>query len=423
MRFGIFSLGCKVNQYEGDEISSILIKNGYQVAIDNLDIAIINTCSVTAVAAKKSRQKLRHIRNNNPNCIIIVTGCDVYFNQYQKLINEVNIILSNANKKRIIEAIELYKTTNRQVVFLDELVLEDDTTIKTTTDKVRAYIKIQDGCNYYCSYCIIPYIRNKLISYKPDNIINEINALVLLGYKEIILTGINIGLYQIDGINIVSLLKLILEKTQILRIRISSIEVNHITDELLILMRENPRILPHLHIPLQAGSDKVLVAMNRRYTISQYLDKIYKIRGYIQDINITTDLIVGFPTEEEEDFINSLNLISTIKYGKVHVFPYSKRASTAATKYVKQLTNECKKERVNKVLEFTKPITEEKEKYYMKQRNEVLIEELVSDSLYRGYSQYYFPILVKSDINIINEIIYFEKDENPLLGQFHILKA
>ena len=355
MKFAIHTFGCKVNIYESEYIINLMIDSGYhQVDFsENSDIYIINTCTVTNEADKKDRKMIHSIRKKHPNSIIIVMGC---YSQLNPNIIDADIILGNKHKSKIIELIKEYKTKKEKIVLVEDISKTnfEDMFINRFIEHTRAFVKIQDGCNAFCSYCTIPYARGGIRSKKFDTVIEEVTNLVNNGYKEIILTGIHTGRYGLDlNTNLEALLKELIKIKGIFRIRLSSIEINEITDGIISLIKNNPIMAKHLHIPLQSGSNQILKSMNRLYDIDYFLKRIEYIRKEIPDISITTDLIVGFPGETEELFQETINTLNKIKFTKIHTFPYSKRDGTKAALMTNHLDGTTKKCRVQTVLKLS----------------------------------------------------------------------
>lgn len=354
MKVGICSLGCKVNIYESELVTNILKNNNYTVVDfeDKADIYIINTCSVTNESDKKSRKMINRAKKNNPAAIIIVMGC---YSQVNAEDIDVDIVLGNKDKSKIVEIIEEYiKTKQKKKIIYDLTKVEFEKMEITNFDShTRAFVKIQDGCNAFCSYCIIPYVRGRVRSKDPEDVIKEVTTLVEKGYKEIVLTGIHTGRYGTDiNTNLEELLNKLVNIPNIYRIRLSSIEINEITPGIKELLKENKVMAKHLHIPLQSGSNKILKLMNRRYNKEEFLSMVDNLRD-IPDISLTTDLIVGFPNEDEEEFNETIDTLKKIGFTKIHTFPYSKRKGTPAAIMDNQVSPEEKKKRVHRILDLS----------------------------------------------------------------------
>jgi len=327
MKVGIYSLGCKVNIYESEYVISLLKNHGYEIVSfeDDADIYIINTCTVTNESDRKSRKIIREAKRRNNDAIIVVMGC---YSQIKHDEIDADIILGNKDKSKIIELLDEYIQKKNKIEKIYDLKDElfEDMFINNFESHTRAFVKIQDGCNAFCSYCIIPFARGNIRSKKEYDVINEITNLVEKGYKEIVLTGIHTGKYGMDiNSSLETLLKKIIKIKGIYRVRLSSIEINEITDGILDLMESSDIIASHLHIPLQSGSNKILKLMNRRYNKEYFIKRVEEIRKIRDDISITTDLIVGFPNEDDADFEETLDSLNKIKFMHIHTFPYSKR--------------------------------------------------------------------------------------------------
>lgn len=354
MKVGICSLGCKVNIYESELVTNILKNNNYTVVDfeDKADIYIINTCSVTNESDKKSRKMINRAKKNNPAAIIIVMGC---YSQVNAEDIDVDIVLGNKDKSKIVEIIEEYIKTKQKKKIIYDLTKVDFEKMEITNfdSHTRAFVKIQDGCNAFCSYCIIPYVRGRVRSKDPEDVIKEVTTLVEKGYKEIVLTGIHTGRYGTDiNTTLEELLNKLVNIPNIYRIRLSSIEINEITPGIKELLKENKVMAKHLHIPLQSGSNKILKLMNRRYNKEEFLSMVDNLRD-IPDISLTTDLIVGFPNEGEEEFNETIDTLKKIGFTKIHTFPYSKRKGTPAATMDNQVSPEEKKKRVHRILDLS----------------------------------------------------------------------
>ena len=355
MTFAIHTFGCKVNTYESEYIINLMENNGYKMVDfkSNSDIYIINTCSVTNEADRKDRQFIHGIRKNHPNSILIVMGC---YSQLNSDKIDADIILGNKYKGDIVELLDEYLKNKKKIIKVEDIrnTKFEDMYINRFVTHTRAFVKIQDGCNAFCAYCAIPYARGGIRSKYLSKVINEVTNLVNNGYKEIVLTGIHTGRYGLGtDDNLEKLLRELVKIPNIFRIRLSSIEINEITDGIIDLIKNNDIMAKHLHIPLQSGSDKILKLMNRKYDKKYFIDRVDYIRKEIPGISITTDLIVGFPSEGDNEFNETLDTLAKIKFSKIHTFPYSKRDGTVAASMKEQVDNTTKKERVNKVLKLS----------------------------------------------------------------------
>ena len=368
MTFAIHTFGCKVNIYESEFVINSLNNNNYQMLDFNsdkeADIYIINTCTVTNEADKKDRKLIHTTRKNHPSSILIVMGC---YSQLNPNDIDADIIIGNKYKSEIINLIEEYLSNHQKIVKVDNITKTnfEDMYINRFITHTRAFVKIQDGCNAFCTYCAIPYARGGLRSKDFDKVIKEVTSLVNNGYKEIVLTGIHTGRYGIDKhTNLETLLKELVKIPNIFRIRLSSIEINEITDGIIDLIKNNNIMAKHLHIPLQSGSNKILKDMHRLYNTEYFIERIDAIKKEIPDISITTDLILGFPGETETDFHETLNTLNKIKFTKIHTFPYSKRSGTIAASMPNQVDGNIKKCRVKEVIK----LSDESEYNFYKQK-------------------------------------------------------
>ena len=371
------SLGCKVNTYEMEYVLSSFKDKGYEITNLKADIYVINTCSVTNTSDAKSRKVINRVIRENPKAIIVVMGCMIEANKdYTN--DKVSIIIGNKDKNKVVELVEEYINNKNNIKRLDPNFDSEfeDMFISNMPGRTRAFVKIQDGCENFCSYCIIPYTRGKCRSKKKEIVLKEINTLVNNGYKEIVLTGIHTGHYGEDGnTSFPELLNEIVKINGLKRLRISSIEITELNDDFLDVLKNNDVIVNHLHIPLQSGCDKILLAMNRKYDTKYYLDKINTIRKIRPNISITTDVIVGFPGEDEKDFKETCDFVRKISFSKIHVFPYSRRAGTKADLFPNQVDESIKKERVSKLIEISDEMEYVYYDSFINKEVEVLIEK------------------------------------------------
>ena len=357
MTFAIHTFGCKVNIYESEYVTNLLEQNNYKMIDFNSEkeanIYIINTCTVTNEADKKDRKLIHTTRNKHKNSILIVMGC---YSQLNPNDIDADIIIGNKYKGELIDLIKEFKKENKKIVKVEDITKTnfEDMYINRFITHTRAFVKIQDGCNAFCAYCTIPYARGSIRSKDFNKVIDEVTNLVNNGYKEIVLTGIHTGRYGIEkNTNLETLLKELVKIKNILRIRLSSIEINEITDGIIDLIKNNDIMAKHLHIPLQSGSDTILKSMNRLYDTKYFIDRVDHIRKEIPDISITTDLILGFPGETEENYKETLNTLNKIKFTKIHTFPYSKRNGTKAATMPNQIDGITKKCRVKEVINMS----------------------------------------------------------------------
>lgn len=405
MKVGICSLGCKVNIYESEVVINLLKDHGYQIVdFDSVaDIYIINTCSVTNESDKKSRKMINRAKRKNKDAIVIVMGC---YSQVNANSIDADIVLGNKDKSRIIEIIEDYqKNKEKQKIIYDLTKVEfEKMEITKFENHTRAFVKIEDGCNAFCSYCIIPYVRGRVRSKAKEDVISEVKTLVEDGYKEIVLTGIHTGKYGIDiGSSLEELLYDLVEIPGIYRIRLSSIEINEITPRIIELLKNNKVMAKHLHIPIQSGSNKILKLMNRRYNKEEFLNMVSNLKE-IEDISLTTDLIVGFPKEEENDFSETLNTLKEIGFTKIHTFPYSKRQGTPAASMDGQVLPEIKKKRVHEIISLS---NEYENNFYQSKIDKVYdgVVEVHNNGETIVHTSNFIPVIIKDEILNNNEIV------------------
>ena len=407
MKFYIYTLGCKVNTYESNVMKDKLINNGYiEGTLDDSNIYIINTCTVTNTSDNKSLKVVRRVLKNQPNSIVVVVGCMTQVNH--KLLDslDVSIILGNSGKSKIVEYIEEYKKTNKKIIDVkDIMVCEFEDMCLNNFNKTRAFVKIEDGCENFCSYCIIPYARGKVRSKKPDIVIKEIEDLISDGHKEIVLTGIHTGHYGSDlkDYNFSKLLKEIEKIKGLERLRISSIEITELDDEFMEVLSNSKILVDHMHIPIQSGSNQILKLMNRKYDKQYFIEQIEKIRTIRSDISITTDLIVGFPGETEELFNETIDTLNKIKFSKIHVFPFSLRKGTKAEELYNHIDDLTKKERVKIIMNISEQLEKEYFSKFIDKEVEFL-PEIYKEGYIIGHTGNYLLIKTKGTIEDLNEI-------------------
>ena len=413
MKVGIYTLGCKVNAYESEYIASLFRNRGYTIASfdEDCDVYVINTCTVTNNSDKKDKKIINHVRNSD-SCVV-VCGC---FVESQKDYNfdGIDIVIGNHNKSNIVDLVEDYFVNKKQIKLIDNNIMRvgfEDMEITTFESRTRAFVKIQDGCENYCSYCIIPFVRGRCRSKDKDKVISEITALVNNGYKEIVLTGIHTGNYGSDlGIKFSSLLSEILEIPNLERLRISSIEITELDDEFFKLLN-NPILCNHLHIPLQNGSNRILDLMNRKYTKEEFYEIVKRIRSVREDISLTTDVIVGFPGETDDDFNENVDFIRKVGFSKVHVFPYSKRDGTKASRMDNQIDPNTKKKRTKQLLDISLELENNYYNSFIGKNEKVLIEKVLDGYSYGHTTNYLYLKIPKElkeneiyDVNISKEM-------------------
>ena len=394
MKFNIITLGCKVNSYESNFMKEALVKNGFSFCNLNekCDILILNTCTVTDTSDKKSLKEVRRLKRENPNAILVVCGCSVQ-NDKTKYDNlGINILMGNINKSNIVSIIEKYlddKTPVEYVAKTRDLPFENMEV--DISDHTRAYIKIEDGCDNFCSYCIIPFVRGKKRSKDFSLVLREVQHLANNGYKEIVLTGIDTGGYESNGKDLTDLIHEMSKINGIERIRQSSIEITQINEKFINELKNNNKICDHIHIPLQSGSDSILKLMSRKYDLKYFFDKIDMIRSVRPDISITTDVIVGFPGETEEMFLETMETCKKINFSKIHAFPYSERKGTKASMMDGKVPESVKHERVKKLLELSDSLEKSYYDKFKGKNKDVLIEE-VNEFGSKGHTSNYLMV-------------------------------
>ena len=401
MKCSVITLGCKVNSYESEYIKEKFIDNGYEMVDinSNPDIIVINTCTVTNQSDAKSRKIIRMAKKNNPNAILVVCGCSSEHHKNNIVDTNIDILIGSYYKSKIIDLVNEFKKSNKPIVkFIDmRNVPFEDMKINNFLNQTRAFVKIQDGCNNFCSYCIIPFMRGNIRSKDIDVAYKEIEELVSNGYHEIVLTGIHTGSYGTGkDYDLVDLIRRITKLDNLKRIRISSIEITELNDKFMNELKNNPKICNHLHIPIQSASDKILSLMNRKYNINEFIEKVNILRAIRPDINLTTDLIVGFPTETDEDFDETYNNLIKIKFSKIHTFPYSKRDGTKAN-LMKEVHDTKKKERVNTILKLSDKLENEYYNKFVNKNLNVLVEE-VYDNYSVGHTDNYIKVIINNKL-------------------------
>ena len=398
---GILTLGCKVNTYESEYVMNILKEKGYVIKdfTDVCDVYIINTCTVTNTSDIKSRKMIRNAIKRNPDACVVAMGCFIEANKDFQ-IEGLDIILGNKDKSKIAELLDEYfeKKDIIKRLYQEELNTFEDMYITNFPGRTRAFVKIQEGCENFCSYCIIPFVRGKCRSKDEDKVIQEVTKLANNGFQEVVLTGIHTGNYGADlDTSFADLLKKLVKIDDLKRLRISSIEITELTKEVLDVIKENQVIVDHLHIPLQAGSNEVLKLMNRKYDLEYFKNKIQEIRKIRPEISITTDVIVGFPGETNEMFETTIKTVKELELTKIHVFPYSLREGTKAASMKNQISNEEKKQRARKLLEVSKELELEYANKYLNKEVEVLIEE-IKEEYSIGHTGNYLHVKIRKEL-------------------------
>lgn len=424
----LHNLGCKVNAYEVEAMQQLLEEAGYEIVPfePGADVYVINTCTVTNIADRKSRQMLHKAKKMNPDAIVVATGCYVQTDT-EKLDKDdaVDLILGNNQKKNIVEALEDYEKEHHKlsrVIKINQTKEYESLTISRTAEHVRAYMKVQDGCNQFCTYCIIPYARGRVRSRDMENVLEEARTLAEKGYQEVVLTGIHLSSYGVDfpeekKADLLTLIEAVHEIEGIKRIRLGSLEPGIITEEFVKRLSELPKVCPHFHLSLQSGCDATLERMNRRYRSGEYRERCEILRKYYENPALTTDVIVGFPGETEEDFESSLAFVKEIHFYETHIFPYSRRQGTKAAAMKEQLTEAVKKARSEKMISVNRERMAEYEKSLEGKTLEILLEEeceIGGKTYYLGHSREYVRTAVeKRDGLSVNDIVTVKAESFP----------
>ncbi len=412
MKVAIHTLGCKVNTYESEYVIKSFLEKGFEIipfsSDDKADIYIINTCTVTNMSDQKSRKMIRSCKNKNKDAIVVAMGCFCQIEKnYEDIKDHADIIVGNDKKSDVVNLVLAYINNKKKIININDINTSsfDDMNLSTLKTRTRALIKIEDGCENFCSYCIIPYARGKVRSKDITNVINEAKSLVKMGYKEVVLTGIHTGHYGADKEYDFSDLLIKLNEIEGLEvIRISSIEITELNNKFLDTLKKCDKIANNIHIPLQAGSDKILKLMNRKYDTKYFYDKINEIRKIRPNISITTDVIVGFPGETKEDFNETISFIRKINFAKGHVFPYSNRKGTKASIMDGQLTNDEKHERSRILIKEFKKLEEKYYKLFIGKDLDV-IPESFKDGVLKGHSNNYLVVNFNGCSNLIGNIV------------------
>lgn len=427
------SLGCKVNSYETEAIRGMFEAAGYNIVDfkDIADVYVVNTCTVTNMADRKSRQMLHQARKRNPDAVITAVGCYVQAAEEDLLKDSsVDLVVGNNKKSEILKLVENYRMErdnddDLQSEIGDSIVVDiaaenmyEELEVISTMEKTRAFIKIQDGCNRFCSYCIIPYVRGRVRSRDEQDILSEITKLSEMGYKEFVLTGIHLSSYGIDRLDdvnklyelmpLASLIKSISKIPGIDRIRLGSLEPRIITVEFVSKISGIEQFCPHFHLSLQSGSDSVLKRMNRKYSAEEYEEKVKIIRKYFDNPAFTTDIIVGFPGETEEEFMETMGFVARIGFSNIHVFKYSRREGTKAAVMPNQIPNEIMQQRSNTLIELTEEMSNDYKEKFLGRIEKILVEEaaIINGRKYQvGHNERYLKLAIPTDENLTNQIL------------------
>ena len=419
-KVALHNLGCKVNAYEVEAMQQLLENAGYETVPfeEGADVYVINTCTVTNIADRKSRQMLHKAKKMNPDAIVVATGCYAQADT-EKLKEDtaVDLILGNNQKTQIVEALEEYEKEHAkkvQVIEINHTKEYEELSISSTAEHVRAYIKVQDGCNQFCTYCIIPFARGRVRSRKIEEVLSEVETLAAKGYKEVVLTGIHLSSYGVDfpkeeRESLLSLIQAVSRVEGISRIRLGSLEPRIITEEFLEGIVKTGKVCPHFHLSLQSGCNKTLKNMNRRYSAQEYAEKCELIRKFYPAPALTTDVIVGFPQETEEDFEESYEFVKKIHFYETHIFKYSRRHGTKAASMDGQLTEAAKAQRSDRMLELHEIRAREYEEAMIGKKMELLLEEEIEIDgrpWYVGHSKEYVrAVISKTDAHRVNDLV------------------
>lgn len=417
-KIAFITLGCKVNLYDTEAMAELFTEKGYEVVDfeEYADVYLINTCTVTNLGDKKSRQMIRRAKRINPNSVVVATGCyaQVASEEVAK-IEGINIVIGTKNRSEIVETVENYVTENGVVNNVSDIMGEKEfepLQISRLTNRTRAYIKIQEGCNRYCTYCIIPYARGPIRSRKPEEVVEEVKKLAENGFKEVVLTGIHVASYGLDlgNITLADIIEKVHSVDGIERIRFSSMEPLAIDNEFVARMSKLPKVCDHYHLSLQSGCNRTLKRMNRKYNAEQYAEACERLRNAFPNVAITTDIIVGFPDETEEDFKESLAFAERMKLDKIHTFPYSPKKGTPAAKMKNQISGDVKSQRSKEMIALSDKMNIDFLNNNLGKTVPVLFEDM-ENGFWQGHTTNYIKVLAKSDENLNNKIVDVKLDK------------
>ena len=428
-KVALHNLGCKVNAYETEAMQEMLEKEGYEIVPfkEGADIYIINTCTVTNIADRKSRQMLHRARKMNPDAIVVAAGCYVQAqeNEHHELDSCIDIVIGNNKKQDLIQILDEYesKCKTEEVIDINHTNEYENLNLSRTGEHTRAYIKVQDGCNQFCSYCIIPFARGRVRSRSLEDVVQEVTTLSGNGYKEVVLTGIHLSSYGVDfeeqearkKTDLLTLILAVHEIPGIERIRLGSLEPRIITEEFAKTIAGLPKMCPHFHLSLQSGCDATLKRMNRRYTTGEYYEKCELLRKYFDHPALTTDVIVGFPGETEEEFEESKAFVDKVNFYETHIFKYSKREGTRAAVMENQVPEQIKAERSAQLIELGAKKQEAYEKEMVGKDVEILVEEpaqIIGKEVQVGHTKEYIKVALESDENLQNQIVKARIDDH-----------
>ena len=417
-KIAFITLGCKVNLYDTEAMAELFTEKGYEVVDfeEYADVYLINTCTVTNLGDKKSRQMIRRAKRINPNSVVVATGCyaQVASEEVAK-IEGINIVIGTKNRSEIVETVENYVAENGVVNNVSDIMGENEfepLQISRLTNRTRAYIKIQEGCNRYCTYCIIPYARGPIRSRKPEEVVEEVKKLAENGFKEVVLTGIHVASYGLDlgNITLADIIEKVHSVDGIERIRFSSMEPLAIDNEFVARMSKLPKVCDHYHLSLQSGCNRTLKRMNRKYNAEQYAEACERLRNAFPNVAITTDIIVGFPDETEEDFKESLAFAERMKLDKIHTFPYSPKKGTPAAKMKNQISGDVKSQRSKEMIALSDKMNIDFLNNNIGKTVPVLFEDM-ENGFWQGHTTNYIKVLAKSDENLNNKIVDVKLDK------------
>ena len=417
MKVALHNLGCKVNSYETEAMQELLEQKGYEIVPfkEGADVYVINTCTVTNMADRKSRQMIHRAKKMNPEAIVVAAGCYVQAKEQSGEVDEcIDVVIGNNKKKDLIEILEQYQEkrqgVKKAVIDINHTKEYEEMHLSKTAEHTRAYIKVQDGCNQFCTYCIIPFARGRVRSRAKVDVIREVKDLAANGYQEVVLTGIHLSSYgvDLDGEDLLSLILAVHEIDGIKRIRLGSLEPRIITEEFAKTISGLDKMCPHFHLSLQSGCNATLGRMNRRYNAEEYYEKCQLLRKYLGNPALTTDVIVGFPGETEEEFAQSKAFVDKVDFYETHIFKYSKRAGTKAAVMENQVPEQVKTVRSNVLLELDKMKREAYEENWLGKTVEVLMEESIQidGKVYQvGHTKEYVKVAVATDVNLQNKLV------------------
>ncbi len=412
-KVALHNLGCKVNSYETEAMQELLENNGYEIVPfkEGADIYIINTCTVTNMADRKSRQMLHKAKKMNPSAIVVAAGCYVQVKDDAKLDESIDLVIGNNKKNELIHILKSYEKGESHVIDINNTKEYEPLHVSKTAEHTRAYLKVQDGCNQFCSYCIIPFARGRIRSRNVEDVVAEVKALATNGYKEVVLTGIHLSSYGIDqegDVNLLTLIKAVHEIDGIQRIRLGSLEPRIITQEFVNSISLLPKFCAHFHLSLQSGSDATLARMNRKYTTKEYEESCDLLRSKLGFVTFTTDIIVGFPGETEEEFQESRAFIERIGFYETHVFKYSKREGTKAANMKNQVSDQEKSRRSTELIALNEIQRKRIDESMIGQEVSLLLEEEVQmngEKYMVGHTKEYIKVAIKAENHEINQVI------------------